>query len=164
VWRSLSYSSDSRRIIPLHLDEALKVLAKLIANAPKSRQPILVGSLHSGGVIETPMDAQGVGGENGAALSGLVADGNHKVKRLPGELVHRFRPLAGDINPDFTHCGDGFRANGARLCAGARNLKRSASIVPKQPFRHLAPGRISGAEDQNSHALPPFPGNSNFCG
>jgi hypothetical protein len=36
------------------------------------------------------------------------------------------------------HRDNGFRVHLARFRAGAENLKRRASIVPKQPFGHLA--------------------------
>jgi hypothetical protein len=39
----------------------------------------------------------------------------------------------------------------ARFRTGAENLKRSASIMPKQAFRHLAARRIARAKDKDSH-------------
>src|ERR1035441_42154 len=68
-------SSTGRQIIPLHFDKALKVVAKFIADASKSRQPFFFGALHSGGVVEAPMDAQGVGWKHGPAPPGGIATG-----------------------------------------------------------------------------------------
>jgi hypothetical protein len=143
-------------MIYLRLDKVLKVPTKFVANAPEGRQPFLFGTSHRGGVIEAPMDALRGGRKDRATLLGAITDGYHIIERLPHKLVYGFRPVARDINPDFTHRGNGFRAEVAWFGAGARDLERSASIVSKQPFRHLASSRVSCAEDQNSHDSSPF--------
>src|SRR5271157_2374325 len=122
----------------LLIHEPAKERSELAAHPAEFRELLLFRALHSGGVIEAPMDALRGGGKDGATLLGVVADGNHVIEILPHELIHGFRPLARNIDPDFMHGGNGFRAHVAGFCAGARDLERSASIVPKQSFRHLA--------------------------
>ena len=103
------------------------------------------------------MEALCNGRKDGATLPGVVANGDDAIESLPGEVVHGFRPVARDIDPNFTHGGNGFRTHVAGLGAGARNRKRRATIVPKQAFRHLAARGVSRAENQNSHK-PHMPG------
>jgi hypothetical protein len=84
------------------------------------------------------MDPLRGGGKDGAILLGVITDGNHIIETLTSELVHGFRPVARDIDPNFMHCGNGLRAHVTGFGAGARNLKRRSPIVSKQAFRHLA--------------------------
>jgi len=86
----------------------------------------------------------------------------HPGERLPRELVHGFRPVARDVDPDFAHGGNGFRTHVAGFGAGARDLKRRASIVSKQAFCHLASSGVSCAEDQNSRCSSPISKVSNL--
>src|SRR5258706_15892663 len=79
----------------------------------------------------------------------VVADGEHVIKTLPRELIHRLRAMPRDVDPDLFHYGDGFESNLNRLRSGALDIETLAGIVPQGPFGHLTAGGISGAEDQH---------------
>src|SRR5207248_1740665 len=79
-----------------------------------------------------------------------VANGEHCVEGLRSKLIHRFRSMPGDIDADFLHHSDRFRTHDARFGARALHVIQIARIVTQEPFRHLAPRRIAGAEDQDS--------------
>ncbi len=98
------------------------------------------------------MDPLRSGGKDRATLLGVVTNGNHIIEGLPHELVHRLRSLARNIDPDFAHGGDSFRAHVARFRAGAENIERRASIVSEQAFRHLTACRIARTKDKDSHS------------
>ena len=72
------------------LGELAEERPELVAHAAEFPQPLLLRALHSGGVIKAPMDALGGDGKDGATLFGVIANGNHVIESLPGELVHGF--------------------------------------------------------------------------
>ena len=45
--------------------------------------------------------------------------------------------MTGDVNPDFLHGGDGLGPDARGLSAGAKDLERTAAVVPQEPFGHL---------------------------
>ena len=47
----------------------------------------------------------------------VVANGDHVVKILAGELVDRFRPVAGNVDAEFPHDSDRLRTHQTRLRA-----------------------------------------------
>lgn len=54
------------------------------------------------------------------------------------------------LDPQFLHDGNCLRAHLAGLRSGALDLEATAGIMPQQPFRHLAPGRIPCAQNEHS--------------
>src|SRR5262249_35279868 len=114
-------------------------------------------------VLKALMNAYGLSRKNRAGFFRVVADGDDVIEFLPGEFVHRLRPVAGNIDPDLTHCLNRLRPHGARLHAGAVDFEGLAAVVSQNAFRHLAPGGVSGAENQDTlfsrggvHAGPLF--------
>ena len=77
-------------------------------------------------------------GQVSLALSQTVMT---KSRCCPDELVHGLGALAGNIDSDFVHDGDGFRPNLGWLGAGGEHLEPVAAFVAHQPFGHLASGR-----------------------
>src|SRR5947209_2293156 len=94
--------------------------------------------------------------ENRAAFLGVVADRDDVIEPLTVELIHMLRAMAAYVDAQLTHGGYRFRPHSAGLRAGALDLELIAGIMPQQPFGHLAPCGIAGAEDQDTlfHALP----------
>ena len=63
-----------------------------------------------------------------AAFFGAIAEGDHAIELLAGELVDRFRAVSGNIDSEFAHDRDGLRPNVTRTCAGAGNFKTVAGL------------------------------------
>jgi hypothetical protein len=89
-------------------------------------------------------------GEYRAGFVGVAADRDDVIEVLAYKLIHRFRPVSGDVDPDFRHHLDGLRANARRPGAGGEYLETVSGFMAQQAFRHLAAGGISGAEYQHS--------------
>ena len=83
------------------LDELSQECSELVAHAAEFRPPFLFRARDGGRVCQAPMDALRVGRKDRAAFPGVVADGNHIIERLPRELVHGFRTVAGDVRSRF---------------------------------------------------------------
>jgi len=96
------------------------------------------------------MNALGLPRKDRAAFLCRVADRNQVIKLLTDELLYRLRPVAGNINTDFTHPFDSQRIDRPWLCAGAEHLKLVPGFVAKNAFSHLATGGIAGTENKNS--------------
>ena len=101
-------------------------------------------------VVEGPVKAPGGAGKYRAGFIGVAADRDDVIEGLGYKLIHRFRPVLRNVNPDFGHRLDGLRANVRRFGAGGKYLETVSSFVAQQAFRHLAAGGISGAEYQHS--------------
>jgi hypothetical protein len=72
------------------------------------------------------------------AFPRAIADGNHVIEGLVSELIYVLRAVIRNINAKFIHNGNRFRPYASRSCASAFNFKAVSSIMPKQPFGHLA--------------------------
>jgi hypothetical protein len=58
--------------------------------------------------------------------------------------------MSGDVDSNLLHDLNRFRPDPCRLCPGAFDFEAVAGIMPEDAFRHLAPGRICSAQNQNS--------------
>jgi len=121
----------------------------LIPNSAESGLSNFTRSFNRCRIFKRPMESLRGAGKDRARFLGVVADRNHDIERLADELIHRFGPLVGNVNPDLVHHGDGFRAHAARFRASGEYLEAISTFVAKQPFGHLASGRVSGAYDQD---------------
>jgi hypothetical protein len=101
-------------------------------------------------VVEGPVKAPRGAGEYRAGFVGVAADRDDVIEGLPYKLIHRFRPVGGNVDSDFRHRRDGFGTNVRRFGAGREHLEPVSSFMAQQAFRHLAAGGISGAEYQHS--------------
>lgn len=91
-----------------------------------------------------------------AAFLCVIANREHVIEAPVTKLIDAFRSMAGQVDSDFLHNGDGFRPDAGGLCAGAFYVEAVAGIVPEQPFSHLASGRIAGTEYQNALLIHAF--------
>ena len=101
------------------------------------------------GIREAHVHDLGVPGKDGTLLLGLVADGDHQVELLPGQIVHGFGAVMTDIDPQFTHDLNGPGVDPAGPHPGGEGLNLSGQIVIHQTFRHLAAAGVFGAEKQD---------------
>jgi len=133
----------------------------LIPNPPEGCFTNFGGALNRCRIVEGPVQALHVARKNRADFLSTVANRNDKIERLPDELIHGLGSVIGDIEPDFIHYRDRFRSHTSRVRASREDLKPIPALVTKKPFRHLAPGRISSAENKNpsfvadAHAFEP---------
>ena len=99
---------------------------------------MVFGTGHCCWVFNTPVNPLSLRREHRAGLFGVATNGDDVIELLARKLNDRFRAMAGDVNPDFLHDGDGFGPDFRRLSAGAKDLENTAAIVAKKPFGHLA--------------------------
>lgn len=117
---------------------------------PTKYRETFVGCTDGGArVIEAPMEKLPSTGKDRTALSGVVAYSHDVRDVLPQQTANIFRRLARDIDPDFAHCRHRQRIEFFGLDSGAKRLESSPGNVTQVSFRHLAAGRITGAEKQN---------------
>jgi hypothetical protein len=123
---------------------------KLVPDASEGGQSVLFRALYGRGIFYAPMDALRLGWKDRTALFGAIADCDHVVEILARKLHHRLGAMSRNINPDLTANGNSFGPYPAWFCAGAKNLIRRASVVSKEPLRHLATSRVPRAKDENT--------------
>ena len=75
----------------------------------KGHEALLCSFDERGRVLKWPMQAFRIAGKRRTLLSRFVANRYHDIELLPRELVHGFRPVARDIDPNLAHHSDGFR-------------------------------------------------------
>ena len=117
---------------------------------PKHGEPFLFRSLDGCRIVEAVMQRDGRAGQDRAGLASVIADREHEIERLVREFVHVLGAVAGDVDPELRHHGDGFRPHAARAGSGAENLEAIAGVVTQQAFRHLAAGGVSGAQNEDA--------------
>src|SRR6266511_1371186 len=128
-------------------DKAAEALAKFIPHSAKDSKACVLISFGRRRVLNAPMNERGLARKDRAALLGGGAAGNDIVEVLADKFLHRLRALPGSIHAQLTQKRDGFRAHAAGLCAGTGHVKAIASLVPQQPFGHLAPRGIGSAQN-----------------
>ncbi len=135
--------------------ELAEVRPELIADTAEFRQPPFFRALYGGRIFKAPVNAFSASVENRATFLGVVAHSDDAVEVLPGEFLDRLRALARDVDPELPHNPDSFGAHVGRVSSRAENFVFRTGIVPEQSLRHLAAGRIPGAQYQDSRHLPP---------
>src|ERR1043166_1214208 len=80
----------------------------------------------------------------------MIADRDDEIKRLGCELIHRFRAVARNIDPDLGHRGDRFGPDTARPGSGGQNFVAAAPFAAPEPSGHLAARGIAGAKNQDA--------------
>jgi hypothetical protein len=122
--------------------------ADLISDFAERGQPLTVGALHGSGILEAPMQALGFSRKYRTSFFRAVADGNNVIEVLTDELIHKLRIVAGNIDLDLVHDFDRFRPDIRWPSACAKRFEPIPCDVPEQPFGHLAPRGIAGADEQ----------------
>ena len=100
-------------------------------------------------VGDAPVHELGVGRELRAHLSDAVAEGDHGIEALGGELVEVLGAVGADV--DAPPCGARGRRSGAAawVAAGAAGLDRAGRQVLEQRLCDLRPSAVAGAEEQH---------------
>src|SRR5204863_9788569 len=111
--------------------------------------PFLVWALNRCRILKAPVDLPGSAGEYRAFFFSGIANGDDVPKLLSNKFSYGLGPMMRDIDSQFTHHRDGFRAKRCRMSSSRENLKTIAGFMAQQSFRHLASGRVSCAENQN---------------
>ena len=68
--------------------EIPQIFANLITYFSKHCQTFLIGSFSQGRVYEVLVDLECACGEYGAALPGVITNGQHEIEALPGKLIY----------------------------------------------------------------------------
>src|SRR5262249_37913725 len=110
---------------------------------------VMLGLPHAGRrrVLKASVDTFSLSGKHQAGLFRVVADRDHGVEFPPDELIHRFRPVAGNINADLPHYLNRLWPDAARSHPGAVNFKGVSAVVTENSLGHLAARGVSGAEN-----------------
>jgi len=104
--------------------EARHPLSNLIPHATKDAHArYVVSDGRRGRVLEAPVNARRVAGEDGARLLRVVADRNDIIEVLPDELINRFGAVTGDVDSDLGASFNRLRANRVRARARAEGLR-----------------------------------------
>src|SRR5215468_1215220 len=112
--------------------EASQFLTNFIPHPAKDDQACRLITLYSRRVLEAPVNSLGPSGEDGTALIGVVAYGDHVIELLPQKFIHRLRTVAGNINPDLPHRLNRLRRYAARCLRPSgfgRNSRYKESIL-----------------------------------
>src|SRR5580765_8453989 len=100
-------------------------------------------------VFKAVVDRVGVSGKDWTGFLGVVADGQDVIKSLTVELIHALGAMPGNVDAQLPHGGNGFGPDAARFRSGTEYLKAVSCVAPQQTFGHLAPRRVSGAENED---------------
>ena len=95
------------------------------------------------------MKMLGASRKHGTELFSVIADRDDVIDFLSDELINGFRAVAGNIDANFLHDRDCFRANSGGASASRKDLETITGHLRNKPFRHLAPCGIPRAEDQD---------------
>ena len=110
----------------------------------------LAGAL-GGGVGDAPVDLLANAAEIGADLADSVAEGDHVVEAISGELVEVLAAPARHVDAVLGHHTDCVRVQVLGAAAGAGDLDPVAGSVREEGFGDLGAGTVSGAGKQHPY-------------
>jgi hypothetical protein len=124
--------------------------ADFVADLAEDGEDLVFGAFGFGGVVEGPVVAIHLAGEDGAGLVGVAADGDDGFDFLGEEFVEVFGAVGGDVDTDFGHDfdGEGVDVTGG-FGAGALDVEEVSGGGAEDAFGEVAAAGISGAEDQD---------------
>src|SRR5579863_760392 len=105
---SRDYRFDAR-------EKLLDTLANLVPDPAKCGQPLLLVALDRRRILQAPVNALRPTRKNRTVVARVVTHRYHVIKFLPGKLVHRFRAMPRNIDPDLAHNPDRLRSHQTRL-------------------------------------------------
>jgi hypothetical protein len=88
-------------------------------------------------------------GENRTDFVRPVTDRNYDIDGLTPELVKLFRPVMGDIYPNFLYDCNSTGAYGRLPCTGTEYVITVPVFCHEQPLGYLGPGGICRTDKQN---------------
>jgi hypothetical protein len=119
----------------------------LVANSSKGRQPFRLGTFDRGRILEAPVNTFGGARKNRTVVASVIAYRHHVIKGLALKFLDGLGPVIRDVDAEFLHNSDRFRAHITRFGAGTEYLELPAPFGSKQALAYLTPGRIAGAQD-----------------
>ena len=162
---SVSESRPSRVMIAFRgwltwAGKPLQVVPDFITHAAERGEPLRFGTLHGRRIFKVTVEPIGMTRINRARLSGAVANRQHIIERPAREFINRLRPVPGNIDSHFLHDGNRLRPDLAGLGSRTLDLEVVRRVMAQKALGHLAPRRISRAQDQHllliRHAGLPF--------
>jgi len=90
-------------------------------------------------------------GEFWADFADLVAEGDHVVEAVPGELVEVFAAPSGQVDAVRAHDPRRVRVQRFGVAARAGHLDLPTGRVRQEGFGDLGPGAVAGTEKQHPH-------------
>jgi hypothetical protein len=83
-------------------------------------------------------------------LVGVSADGDDGVNFAPQKIIHVFRGVGGNIDPDFGQSGDGLRVDIARwIGSRAMDFNDISSGGAEDAFGHVTAAGVARAKDED---------------
>ena len=99
-------------------------------------------------IVKGPMKLCALPRKERAITGGIVTDSDDIIETRMKEVMQVFRGLCGDIDSDFLHDAHCRRMHTFRLKTCRTNFDALPAIMTKEPFGHLRPTGIAGAQDQ----------------
>jgi hypothetical protein len=122
----------------------------LVADAAEDGELLLVGAFGVGGIVERPMVAIQLTGENRADLIGLAADGDDGLDISPEKFIEMLRAMRRDVDARLVHRLDSEWMHVARgLRSGAGDIDQVAGEFAQPAFGEMTAARIARAEDED---------------
>src|SRR3990172_8203371 len=122
----------------------------LVADPAEGSQALLLRSRGPGGVVEAPVDSLRLRREGRAPLVGAIADRDDVIPGLAQEAVEGLGRMPREADPDLLHRPDRRGVDAWGLGARAGDLEPVAGHVAEKALGHLTPGRVMGAEEEDT--------------
>jgi hypothetical protein len=119
--------------------ELPQVAAQLVSHTPEQSEPLFFGTGQGRRVLEIAMQLSRFAKVHWACFAGTVANSNNIVELLCSKFFDVLRTMSANINADFVHYGNSFRAHGAGFRPRAFYFEALSVIMPQQTFGDLTP-------------------------
>jgi len=90
---------------------------------PGEKQPLFFITVHSGWIVEAPVNPFCITWKDRTLFVRVVANCNHVIEFLIDEFIYRFRPMSRDVDPNLAHRLNRLGFDGSRIDAGAFDFK-----------------------------------------
>jgi len=122
----------------------------LISHAAKCLFDFFFRSRRVGGVVEAPVVAVHLPREHRAGLIGFAADGDDGIDVPLQKIVHVFRGMCGNIDPDFGKSSDRLGVNIARgIRSRAMHSNDISSCGAEDALGHVTAAGVPRAKDED---------------
>ena len=119
--------------------ELPQVAAQLVSHTPEQSEPLFFGAGKGRRVLKIVMQFLRLAKVHWACFAGTVANSNNIVELLCSKFFDVLRTMSANINADFAHNVDRFRADEAGVDARAFYFEALSVIMPEQTFGDLTP-------------------------
>src|SRR5207253_1688659 len=113
--------------------------SNLITGPAEYLEPLLLGALGLGRIVEAPMKVVRSTRKDRAGFARSVANSNDVIESFTGHLINRLRALLSNIYSHFGHHPNCQWVNPRRIGSSAFGLELVAGKLAQEPFGHLAP-------------------------